>query len=146
MIAHKSRPSDTSLRDEWLKRLNSPPEELARIAIERLREQWARLGIDLAVWLNPNQDPWSNGIEILFLCNGFPVDPDADFRPKEFEPEDGLPRLWVILSSIEEIEMHLQRSSSQLPQEVKLGLSNGTMRVFSSSEFGASFLRRCVQK
>lgn len=100
------RASDKDARPRRLRGSRAAPLQFVR----RLAAAHKRNAPDLrlAIWLNADADPWAAGLEMLEVCTNVALDLNFRFRPLEFGPRDGVPRLRLILASPMEINLALE--------------------------------------
>jgi hypothetical protein len=94
----------------------------------------------MAIWLNANVDPKLQGVQLLEIYHVMPINDPPDFRPIEWAPQHGWPRLRSIHTSIAEmnLEMEIVGRSRSFYQQVRRGLRNRTARMIFPRPCGST--------
>ena len=123
---------------EWKTAFGSPPAARVGELVQAHRRNTPDL--EMAIWLNPTDDPaafWQSGIDLLEVAH-VAADEEPEFRPIEFGPSSGgWPALRLILTSAQElmIEEHLEVEGKRpdgFVQRVRDGLRSGRSRIVYS--------------
>jgi len=93
---------DLQTKKLWASRLNMPARELVNLMVESHRTNAPEIGTSMVLWLNASSDPWQDGVRLLEIGKGVSKDPEPEFRPTEFGPHKGWPRLFLSLAHPDE--------------------------------------------
>ena len=143
--------TDQELKTRWLNDLNAPAPDLVGSIVKAHAQTYAHLQMQVAIWLNADADPWDQGVDLLELCQVLPADPDANFKPTEYRPSGGWPRLRVILSSFGELNIRLEfeerAGHPEFVTELLRKMHDGEARVvFSTQAFEQAMAIERIKK
>ena len=118
---------------------HATPLALVRGMVEAHRRNSPQLNLELALWLNAHEDPWACGVELVEVYQVMPINDPPDFRPIEWAPRQGWPRLRLIPTSLREINLELEivGRAHSFYQRVRRRLRNGTARMIYPQVRGA---------
>ena len=125
--------SDIAVKEQWLKTLQAPPKELVELIVQRHLRTAPHLRIRMAIWKNAGQDPWMQGVDLVEICGKDYGTGMSNFKPEEFPPRDGWPRLKLILTDAQGLIEDVALSSvtnSFAEQLRKILASNDTALIF----------------
>jgi hypothetical protein len=95
--------TDLEIKEEWLEKLQAQPRRLIEMIVKRRRDIFPQFRVQMSVWMNPDQDPWDKGVDLVEICGNPLVHFEYNFEPERITPRDGWPRQRVILTDVQEL-------------------------------------------